>query len=81
MSVFQSMIVWKWLTLNFYIKCNEGERERTTGETERERERIIASGTSTKFRKIIIEKQSGDFHAIRDMMSATVIVLKITTLI
>ncbi len=40
MSVFQSMIVWKWLTLGFYIKCNEGERERTTGETERENHSI-----------------------------------------
>jgi hypothetical protein len=79
MSVFQSMIIWKWLTLGFYIKRNEGERELTTGETEREI--IKASSISTKFRKIIIEKQSGDFHAIRDMMLATVIALEITTVI
>jgi hypothetical protein len=64
--------------LAFYIKCKEGEKELHTGETERER--IKASGISTKFRKIIIEKQNGNFHVIRDMMLTTVIALRITTL-
>jgi hypothetical protein len=41
----------------------------------------MASGMSTKFRKIVTEKQSGDFHAITDMMLAKAIALKITTLI
>ncbi len=53
-NVFQSMTTESQLTLGFYIKCKEGERELHTGETERER--IIASGISTNFRKIIIEK-------------------------